>query len=368
MGKVDVMPLTMEQKNVIKGILHDINNQQVITMGGWAGTGKTTVARVLIQALEQKGLTFLPCAYTGKATNVLRKKGMHANTIHSTIYQPYKNENDETVWSLAPLSKILDDGINGFIADEASMVSREIHQDLSSYGLPIIYIGDHGQLEPIGSNFNLMQNPMYRLEQIHRNAGEIAHFANHIRQGHSAKSFNGATKVQIVNESAIQERHLASVDQIICAFNKTRVKLNERVRVEKKIQYTYIAKGEKVICLRNNRKQGLFNGMQGIVQKVHKNERFDFLSDDKFYEKVHYDPDQFGMESNSFDFAQSANPFDYAYAITCHKCQGDEFNNVIVYQQHCDKWDNIRWAYTAASRARQGLIWVGVEEFRPTYL
>lgn len=362
------MPLTVEQKDVIKQIMGGLGSNQVQTLGGYAGTGKSTVIRVLLQAMEQKGYSFCACAYTGKATNVLRKKGMHANTIHSTIYEPHKDENDETIWSVAPASKIIDAGIDGFIVDEASMVSKEIHQDLVSFGLPIIYVGDHGQLEPIGSSFNLMQTPMYRLEQVHRNAGEIAHFANHLRQGHSAVSFKGATQVQIVQENAIQERHLASVDQIICAFNKTRVQLNERVRKEKKIQYTFIAKGEKVICLRNNRKQGLFNGMQGIVKKVHKNERFDFVSDDKFYEKVHYDPDQFGLEKNDFDFGQSANPFDYAYAITCHKAQGDEWNNVIVYEQRCDKWDNVRWAYTAASRAKLGLIWAGVEEFRPAYL
>lgn len=362
------MPLTVEQKDVIKKIMGGLSSHQVQTLGGYAGTGKSTVIKVLLQAMHQKAYSFCACAYTGKATNVLRKKGMHANTIHSTIYQPYKNEQGETIWDLIPADKIELAGIDGFIVDEASMVSKEIHQDLVSFGKPIIYVGDHGQLEPIGSSFNLMQNPMYKLEQVHRNAGEIAHFANHLRQGNSAISFKGAKQVQIVADSAIQERHLASVDQIICAFNKTRVKLNERVRVEKRIQYTYIAKGEKVICLRNNRKQGLFNGMQGIVKKVHPNERFDFISDDKFYEKVRYDPDQFGLEKSDFEFGQSANPFDYAYAITCHKAQGDEWNNIIVYEQRCDKWDNIRWAYTAASRAKKGLIWAGIEQFRPSYL
>jgi len=364
------MPLTKEQKDVVRGITRDIkqNQNQIITLGGLAGCGKSTVVRVLIQAMDQKSYSFCPCAYTGKAANVLRKKGMNASTIHSLIYEPHKDENDEVTWSLAPVSKIINAGIDGFIVDESSMVSKEIHQDLVSFGLPIIYVGDHGQLEPIGSNFNLMQNPMYRLEQVHRNAGEIAHFANHLRQGNHADSFNGATQVQIVKDSVIEPRHLASVDQVICAFNKTRVKLNERVRKEKKIQYTYIAKGEKIICLRNNRKQGLFNGMQGIVKKIHPNERFDFISDDKFYEKIHYNSDQFGLEKNDFDFGQSANPFDYAYAITAHKSQGDEFGSVIAFEQRCDKWDHIRWSYTVASRAKNSLIWVAEERFIPNYL
>ena len=362
------MSLTIEQKDVLKKLVGGLDNHQMQTLGGYAGTGKSTIIRVLLDALHRKGRSFCAAAFTGKATNVLRKKGMHANTIHSTIYQPYKDANGETVWMLASKADLATKGVDGFVIDEASMVSKEIHDDLMSFGLPIIYVGDHGQLEPIGTKFNLMQKPMYKLETVHRNAGEIAHFAEHLRRGLSANDFKGATKVQVIKEASIEDRHLASVDQIICAFNKTRVKLNERVRAEKKIQYTFIAKGEKIICLRNNKHQGLFNGMQGIVEKVHKGDRFDFVSDNNFFETIHYDPDQFGRETNQFEFSQTANPFDYAYAITCHKAQGDEWGNVIVYEQRCDKWDNVRWSYTAASRAKNGLIWIGIEEFRPSYL
>jgi len=362
------MSLTSEQKDVLKKIIGNLDNQQVQTLGGYAGTGKSTILKILLEGLARRGRSFCAAAYTGKATNVLRKKGMHAQTIHSTIYQPYKDENNETVWFLTDKLTLAEKGVDGFIIDEASMVSKEIHDDLVSFGLPIIYVGDHGQLEPIGTKFNLMQKPMYRLETVHRNAGEIAHFAEHLRKGNPATTFKGLKQVQVVKESAIEDRHLSSVDQVICAFNKTRVKINERVRVQKKIQYTYLAKGEKVICLRNNKRQGLFNGMQGIVHKIHKNDRFDFISDSNYFESVHFDPEQFGKDTNQFEFSQAANPFDYAYAITCHKAQGDEWGNVIVYEQRCDKWDNVRWAYTAASRAKSGLIWIGVEEYRPHYL
>jgi hypothetical protein len=95
---------------------------------------------------------------------------------------------------------------------------------------------------------------------------------------------------------------------------------------------------------------------------------FDFVSDGQEYVKVQYDPDQFGQEKNDFDFGTSANPFDYAYAITCHKAQGDEWDNVMVYEQKCDKWEHKRWAYTAASRAKRGLVWIESENYIPTYL
>lgn len=364
------MSLTIEQKDVVKKIIKGISSNQITTLGGYAGTGKSTIIKVILQIMDKKGFNFVPCAYTGKAANVLRKKGMgRADTIHGTIYQAYTNDQQEVFWELKSKTSFDQEKINGFIVDEASMVSKEIHEDLKSYGLPIIYVGDHGQLEPIGgANFNLMAEPMYTLEQVHRNAGEIAFFANHLRNGNVAEKFDGGNKVKLVTNSAVKSTHLSEVDQVICAFNKTRVELNERVRVEKKIQYAYIARGEKIICLRNNKKLGLFNGMQGIVKKVLKDEKFTFVSDGILYEKIPYIPDQFGQANNQFKFSETANPFDYGYAITCHKAQGDEWNNVIVYEQPCDKWDHTRWSYTAASRAKFELIWVQSARFTPDYL
>jgi len=362
------MQLTQEQKDIIKNILKSVESEQVTTFGGVAGVGKTTICRVLIQALENKGLNFACAAFTGKAANVLRKKGMEASTIHSLIYTPVTNEKDETYWIRTSGWDLAQKNIHGFIIDEASMVGKEIHEDLVSFNLPIIYVGDHGQLEPIGSSFNLMENPMFKLETVHRNAGEIAYFAQHLRMGNRAHTFSTGEKVQVVDESSIEDRHLAAVDQIIVAFNKTRKQVNDRVRKQKGIDVTYISRGERIICLRNNKKMGLFNGMQGQVIKVHKKDRFDFVSDGTNFYNIKYDPDQFGRENNQFDFKQEANPFDYAYAITCHKAQGDQFGNVIVFEQQCDKWDHIRWSYTAASRACNGLIWLKSKQYIPTYL
>jgi exodeoxyribonuclease-5 len=360
--------LTEEQKNVIRNIVKDVSNEQIISLGGYGGTGKSTIIKVLLSAFENKGLNFLPCAYTGKAANVLRKKGIsYAGTIHSAIYEPYKDENDETYWYLKSRESIISE-IDGFIIDEASMVSKEIHEDLCSYGLPIIYIGDHGQLEPIGTDFNLMKDPKYKLETIHRNAGEIAHFAEHLRKGKPAVYFNCSNKVQIVQHKAVENRHFVSADQVICAYNKTRVEINEKARIEKNINFSYVAVGDKIICLRNNKSKGLFNGMQGIVKKIRKNEHFDFISDGQFYENIRYNSEQFGQETNKHINDKDSEPFDYAYCITCHKAQGDQFNSLIVIEQRCNKWDHARWSYTAASRAINSLIWVATESFIPNYL
>jgi exodeoxyribonuclease-5 len=122
------------------------------------------------------------------------------------------------------------------------------------------------------------------------------------------------------------------------------------------------------MCLRNNTAFGLFNGMQGRVTAIHKDERLSFVSDEVLYPFIQYDPDQFGKEKNEFVADRQVNPFDYAYGITCHKAQGDQFQNIIVYEQFCQHWDHWRWAYTAASRAMSGEIWISEESFIPYYL
>ena len=353
------MEITEEQKNVIRGVLKDLNNKQYLRIGGFGGTGKSTIIKVLKHKLRN----FAIGAYTGKAANVLRQKGMYdARTIHNLIYYPVKENDDETIWLRSP-----DIEFDGFIIDEASMVSKEIHEDLLSYRKPIIYVGDHGQLEPIGNKFNLMMDPDYKLETIHRNAGEIAHFANHIRQGKNPNKFPSGNKVKIINKNILTDDNLCKAEQIICAFNKSRVNLNLRVRRSLNKEEV-ITVGEKIICLRNNKKSQLFNGMQGIVTEIHKRNRFSFISGDTLYRNMLFDYNQFGKEKNEFEFLNEENPFDYAYAITTHKSQGDSFNSVIVFEEKCDKWCHKRWSYTAASRAKNLLIWAQSFNYIPNYL
>ena len=101
--------------------------------------------------------------------------------------------------------------------------------------------------------------------------------------------------------------------------------------------------------------------------KTQEDAGIDIVSDGEQFLNVKYDPDQFGKESYKFESGDD-NPFDYAYCITCHKAQGDQFGNVVVVEQECDKWDHVRWAYTAASRAVNGLIWINKARYIPTYL
>src|ERR1017187_3379494 len=162
------MKISVEQQYAVDGLLKFSKKIQVLS--GFAGTGKS----FLINYLVHNHLpNFSVCSYTGKAAHMLRRKGvLNASTIHSLIYLPLLengkmklDKNGNPIFVLNPFPMF-----EGIIIDEASMVSKEIYEDLCSFNVPLIFVGDHGQLEPIGETINLMKKPDYCLETIHRNA------------------------------------------------------------------------------------------------------------------------------------------------------------------------------------------------------
>ena len=347
------MPLSVEQKQAISRAIKSIKNDEpVLRIGGLAGTGKT----LCLAKIRESYSKFAVGAYTGKAASVLRRRGIHdASTIHRLIYTPVEIDG-KIRFTLKSRNEIAQK-YDGFLIDEGSMVSEFIYSHLLSFGLPIIFFGDHGQLEPVGSTFNLMAEPDIRLEKIHRNAGEIAHFAEWLRMGNDPKKFPCKERVSVVPKRLLTPDHYVGTDQVICAYNKTRCRINRTVR--ERLGYTAeLEPGERVICLRNNSTIGVYNGLQGVAQSVNLDgtRTFRFATDDEQF-FVRYDPNQFGKESGTVECDLEICLFDYAYAITAHKSQGDEFNNVIVVEEICENWDHKRWAYTAASRAKTNIIW-----------
>jgi exodeoxyribonuclease-5 len=342
------MELTGEQNHAIEEILKF--KRDTVTLGGYAGTGKTTIISHLAEILP----TFAVCAYTGKAANVLRKKGISdASTIHSLIYTPYQDIHGNVYFSLA---EFLD--CEGIIVDEASMVSKDIYDDLLYFNKPVIFVGDHGQLEPIGDKFNVMEKPDHVLKTIHRNAGEIAHFAEFIRNGYrpAAWELRSSGKRVIFIGSRHYKKAIHEVDQVICAFNKTRVEINIAARKQLGRQGVQPVVDDRIMCLRNDSMVGLFNGMQGVVKSIEDN-RLAFAANDSVFYDLVYDPGIFHQAKPDFDY-DGPHPFDFCWGITCHKAQGDEWPRGLVVEQKCDLWEHPRWAYTAASRFKEGIVWV----------
>ena len=331
------------------------SDKPVRTCGGYAGTGKTR----LLSHLATARPSWRVCAFTGKAASILRRKGVQAWTIHASIYRSVWEGNRFVRWEKKSKRDL---GCEGFLIDEASMVSKDIYEDLLSYELPIIAVGDHGQLPAVGEDAGLMLEPDVRLEELHRNAGPIAKFAEMLRKGGDARNWPvSMSPVDVVMKAAPDLLHAA--DQVICAFNRTRVALNKAIVGRKEPR-----EGDRIICLDNDATTGVFNGQQGTLNWIDtESKTLGFMTSEdgsdlrqEIVHTVRYDPDAWNNPKREKKKQQRGMRigFDFGYAITCHKAQGDEWNKVVVIEQRCDKlWDHSRWSYTAASRAKESLIW-----------
>jgi exodeoxyribonuclease-5 len=150
------------------------------------------------------------------------------------------------------------------IVDEASMLDASMIEDLESFGVPVLYVGDHGQLEPVGDDPGLMREPQIRLETIHRQAAgsPIVQFAHLLRRGVSPASWSGDEAVRVPGFSAA---NVLDYDVILCA--PTRPRRRQRGCANEGLRRC--ARGRRrLICLQNNKDMGLFNGMLATVSNV----------------------------------------------------------------------------------------------------
>lgn len=347
------MTLTAEQSTAMNRLLDGYRFNALQTLGGHAGCGKTTTLSMLVNEVSKP----IVVSFTGKAASVLRSKGVEANTIHSTIYNS-KGKGDRHRF----VKKNFLDG-DVIVIDEASMVGEAIFDDLRSFRIPIIAIGDHGQLPPIGKDAKLMENPDISLETIHRNAGPIAWFAAHLRQGLPSRTFiHNGPEIQVYESGRIgmkeKERMMMEADQIICAYNATRVGINRAIRNRLGRKDDKPVAGDRVMCLRNNPDYELFNGMQGVMRDVTKGHCI-FESDCGHMVSVDFHHAYWNaVQPPEFNRKDRRVPFDYAWCVTAHKFQGSEADNVLVIEENSSMWDMTRWRYTAASRAKKNLNWV----------
>src|SRR5882757_10072335 len=143
------------------------NTPAVFRLFGYAGTGKTTLARHLAEGVEGN-VVF--AAFTGKAALVMRARGcVDARTIHSLIYRPKEIESEEPSFVLNDDSEAAQAKL--IIVDECSMVDEELGRDLLSFGRPVLVLGDPAQLPPVkGGGFFTEAEPDFMLMEVHRQA------------------------------------------------------------------------------------------------------------------------------------------------------------------------------------------------------
>jgi exodeoxyribonuclease-5 len=365
--------LTEEQEAIKRAVLEDLESRQIITVGGYAGTGKTVLLRDLFETLERQGVECLVCTPTGKAAHVLKSKGVtNVKTIHSALYRldgiSYKTQTQERYDGAIVEQEVVHGmswrwkgcGASVLLIDEGSMMSQHMYEDILESDMQCVVFGDHGQLPPVKQPKGLlMEEPDYRLETLHRNAGPLACFCEHLRKGGNPSDFSECEAVRSVKGCPDL---YAKVEQVICARNRTRQRINRAVRnVLGYPEDEPVVEGERLISLMNSRYHSLFNGSQVVVDKVLKRNKL-LVRHDGELTKVKYLPDLIGLvKQGEFD-RREGHPFDWAYAITAHKAQGSEWDWVAVVDEPMPGCDRKKWRYTAASRTKERLFWVGSPE------
>ena len=380
------LDLSKEQLAALAAIAdwHHHSGEQVFLLEGPAGTGKTTIARHIGALLGDIDVVY--GAYTGKAAAVMRSKGCtDADTIHSLIYTPPHScvasppcttppcgnaladrcphvRETATEFVLNSKSAVVDADL--VVVDEVSMVGAELGRDLLSFGTKVLVIGDRNQLPPIGDGgYFTNREPDFALTEIHRQAAQspIIHLATQARLG-------APLRIQAYGDSAVVARHqgrfegLLQYNQVICGRHRTRNAINQRLRSCLGFGGSIPAPGEKVICLKNCKPMGLLNGTLWIVvSAVPSSPGFCAMTirDDSGREMDVSAPiAAFGADTGDGG-KHPGHPFDFGYAITCHKSQGSQWPSVAVFDESfCWRRDNqhTNWLYTAITRAAERVM------------
>ena len=392
------MELTKKQEEGLKIALDRYrNNEKYVVIGGYAGTGKSTLVKFIIEALDVEPSKVAYATFTGKAAEVLRKKGnANAMTLHRLLYDSIPKPGGGFIRK--PKLQL---DYNVIVVDEVSMVPKSMIDMLLHHKVYVIFLGDPFQLPQIDKNetHTLLDNPHIFLDQVMRQAAEseIIQLTMKIRNGEKIDFMNGK-EVIIAPRASLVTGHLTWADQIICATNASRISLNNQMR--EILGYSGLPQdGEKMICLRNywedfseDGSSSLVNGMTGIIKnpfesfrmapqfvkmKNHKMETIqcDFTSDDgSYFNSVEMDKHMILTGEKCIDWRESyqlgrliqrigdivPREFTFGYSITCHKAQGSEWNKVLVIEESFPfpKDEHARWLYTACTRAAPRLVLV----------
>ncbi len=348
---------------------------QIFRLFGYAGTGKTTLARYFAEHVDGD-VQF--AAFTGKAAQVLRSRGAtNARTIHSLIYRPRGEEEVEDeltgrtsispTFSLNRQSPIAKAAM--VIIDECSMVDEALGRDLMSFGTPILVLGDPGQLPPIsGGGFFTEHEPDHLLTEIHRQARDnpIIQLALDVREGREiAYGDYGAAKV--ISKAEVDQDLVLSADQVLVGTNRTRRRYNQRLRELKGFDADYPQAGDKLVCLRNDPAKGLLNGSLWKVMTSSKETVKPGIN--LLVSPEEDDPDRgvskIKLLKAAFEDPEAEIPwqtkkrfddFDYGYALTVHKAQGSQWDEVVLFDEsYAFRDTRQRWLYTAITRAAERL-------------
>ena len=421
------------------GIKHGFGERPTWKLSGPAGSGKSTIAMYALEAagLNPWGGEVAKVAYTGKAAMVMQQKGLAGSrTIHSSIYIPsddvdeqiremrsrllklrgtigsvpaedrervlaeieqvaadikllQERSDDSTQWILNPNGAVANSKL--VLCDEGSMVGGKVQNDLESYNVPVFYLGDGFQLQPIYDDDNTTSVffdkngknlPVdFELTQIHRQAegSPIIRYSRALRENRRDEinfigkmvGDDGSLFIR-VPRSKITPEHLARAEQIIVGKNDTRHAINEQVRQLLGRESPYPEEGDRLIFLKNNKEESIVNGMMGVALGGY----YDYS------EKGQTIKVETRLEDGREIIAKVLVPYfqapgdreaiyeaplwsrkahlhaDYSYAITTHKSQGSQYNSGIGLEEPIARTeeDRRRWLYTMYTRFAKRVI------------
>ena len=371
---------------------------QVFQIAGAAGTGKSVLIGEILRTLDLKSESVMAMTYTGAASLVMRKNGFpDASTIHSAVYylETYiPNQYEITESDIDPVSGFikprkrfvkrpyLPDFVKLLFIDEGYMVPRSMVDDLLSFDKKIIVCGDPNQLDPVGDEPGFLVNgEINTLTQLMRQAetNPIVYLANRVLQ--DKPIHNGIYgNVLVINDDEIIPQMYGIADVILCGTNKTRELFNSEIRRLAGFSSILPRVGERVICRQNNWDKvndaniTLVNGLAGTVifqrESLDSNGKtfsIDFLPDcsEVWFDHLKVNYQYFISSPQKRKEIKDMNSkyvvgelFEYAYALTVHLSQGQEYDNVFYYEEFLRPQMQKKANYTAITRAKKNLIYV----------
>lgn len=407
--------LTADQQEaaaLIEAWYHHLNTQ-IFVLCGYAGTGKTFLVDYVVRALGLvAGESAAFVAPTGKAASVLIQSGVPATTVHSLIYTREEDievdENGEVIseqFLRFVKKESIDSKIKLIVLDETSMVSDDVLRDLLSFGVKCLCCGDPAQLPPVGGSNTLLSTPVITLKEIVRQERDnpIVRLAARVRAG-ERPAYGEDGCVSVIPRRALdadaRRALFTQADQIIVGTNRTRAMINREVRAIRGISPDRVLPqdGEKIICTLNDwskllDERGDFHLVNGIIGRCYRvREQLDGLGQldfqpDFLAERVEDLPFDTGVfvrgqyyhgygnraclltngilvHENNREMLRrfkvrredTVCRFEFAYAVTCHKAQGSEYDFVVVIDESGYFEDGKEWLYTAVTRAKKRLV------------
>lgn len=403
-GTLPLVRLSDQQAQAVRAVrswLHSgAGRWPFFYLAGYAGSGKTTIIPEIIDACGlDAGSQVAFCAPTGKAALVLGRKlraaGLDAEvrTVHRTIYTPPEVRDrgwaDVLTFHVDRQAWVGTAGCRLIVVDEASMIGATVGADLMSFGKPVLAIGDPGQLPPVeDAGYFTAGDPDFFLTEIHRQARDnpIIALATEVRLGQGLRHSRLGDRVRIVPPNTVEvPDRVEDMPQVICGTHRRRWALTALIRGALGFQGRLPQPGERLICGKNSRYlPELVNGVGAIatapvvlapddayaVLLYGINEDGRPLSQDlhgapapvRGYRGLfdEHDLRERGAVHGNRQVAKykwrDLEHVDWGWAITAHKSQGSQWDEVLVWDEsHVFRDDWQRWLYTAITRAAERL-------------